>query len=189
MNNWIYRVTGQAPDVTVPSVRPTALRLAIGEADEEPEKPKAKEDEKPPEAPPAPASIPEPAEQPAEPEAAVDAGAEPSGEPDAQGGLESQTVDHLVSSWESGSHMDVAAELLYAPVSYIDFVRMLFSIGPQDGMELGGLLDELSSVEAPGGGEETPSETSADRVLSRIARRRQEPIPAGTEPESTHAMP
>lgn len=203
-NKWISRVTGQALAEAAPAPQLSALRQVIGEADDEeksekpekPEKPEEKPEKEPPKAdapdtPPAPATD-KPKE---EPEAAVDADIEAGAEASADTSVDSQAVEALVSSWQSGSKMDVASELMYTPVSYVDFVKMCFRIGEPDAVELGGMLDQLSevrpSIDQPGGeGEapEAPQGGSANRILSRIAQRRQQerPVaqPAGeTAPE------
>lgn len=54
-------------------------------------------------------------------------------------------VNELASAWQSGSKMDVASRLMYSPVSYTDFVRVLYMIGQDGALELGSLLDELSA--------------------------------------------
>jgi len=192
-NNWINRVTGQAVVESSPARKPSTLRQVLGEADEEkdekadkPEKPEAKKEEAPEREPlPAPATD----EPEGEPEAAVDNDIEAGAEASADSGVDSQTVEHLVSSWESGSKMDVASQLMYTPVSYVDFVKMLYRIGEQDGVELGGMLDQLSevrpSIDQPGGGgqggevPEAPPQQGggAERILSRIAQRRAQDLP------------
>jgi hypothetical protein len=193
-NNWISRITGQAVTESALSRKVSVLHQVLGEADEEkaekadkPEKSEKPEGEKKEEAPkpvPAPASGGPEDETPAAEASEIEAGAEAS----ADSSVDSQTVEHLVSSWQSGSKMDVASQLMYTPVSYVDFVKMVLRIGEQDAVELGGMLDELSevrpSIDQPGGqpsGEtpESPPEAggSADRILSRIAQRRQQAKP------------
>lgn len=187
-NHWLSRVTGQAVVESLPVRKPSTLRQVLGEADEEQDDKAAKpEPEAKNEAPkrdplPAPATD----EPEGEPEAAVDADIEAGAEASADTSIDSQTVEHLVSSWESGSKMDVASQLMYTPVSYVDFVKMLFRIGEEGGVELGGMLDQLSevqpSIDQPGGSQggevpEAPRSSSAQRVLSRIAQRREAGMP------------
>jgi hypothetical protein len=187
-NKWLSRVTGQAAVESSPARKPSTLRQVLGEADEEKDekadKPEAKKEEAPEREPlPAPATD----EPEGEPEAAVDNDIEAGAEASADSGVDSQTVEHLVSSWESGSKMDVASQLMYTPVSYVDFVKMLYRIGEQDGVELGGMLDQLSevrpSIDQPGGGNgevpEAPPQQGggAERILSRIAKRRAQDLP------------
>ena len=187
-NQWLSRVTGQAVVESSPVRKPSTLRQVLGEADEEKDekadKPQPEAKKEAPEKEPLPAPATD--EPEAEPEAAVDADIEAGAEASADSSVDSQTVEHLVSSWESGSKMDVASQLMYTPVSYVDFVKMLFRIGEQDGVELGGMLDQLSevqpSIDQPGGGGqggEVPEapQASAQRVLSRIAQRRQAGMP------------
>jgi len=194
-NKWLSLVTGQAVVESAPVRTSSTLRQVLGEADEEkdekaekPEKSEGEKDEAPERDPlPAPATD----EPEGEPEAAVDADIEAGAEASADSSVDSQTVEHLVSSWQSGSRMDVASQLMYTPVSYVDFVKMLYRIGEQEGVELGGMLDQLSevrpSIDQPGGGgngevPEAPAQApqgggSADRILSRIAQRRQKEMP------------
>jgi hypothetical protein len=213
-NNWINRVTGQAVSEAVPMRRPSTLRKVIGEADdkkeeksekaESPAEPKEKKEEAPKsETPPAPATDKPKADgdEPGESEGSTDADLGSGADANA---VDSQTVEHLVSSWESGSKMDVASQLMYTPVSYVDFVKMLYRIGEQDGVELGGMLDQLSevrpSIDQPGGdtegggAPEAPAQGgSAERVLSRIAQRRQggAPVaePAGESTPELDSVP
>lgn len=208
LNNWISKVTGQpVVETAVPeSGRKRLFRQIVGEADEE-NKPEEKSE---PEEKDEPAEIKAPAtdlEKPegAESEAAVDAGIEAGAEAAANTSIDSQTVQHLVSSWESGSKMDVASELMYTPVSYVDFAKLLYRIGEESGTELGALLDELSdvrpSIDQPGG-EQIPDEaqvssktgqgSGAERILSKIASRRHgqpEIEPAGETSLSHDSMP
>jgi len=187
VNKWLSRVMGQAVVESVPARRVSALTKVLGEAeDSEDEKADSPEPEDKQESP---KQEPLPAPATDKPEAAVDADIEAGAESSADDTVISQTVAHLVSAWESGSKMDVASELLYTAVSYTDFVRMLFQIGEQAGVELGGMLDELSevqpSIDQPGGGRppEADQGNSAGRILSRVAqhRRTEKPViqPAG----------
>lgn len=208
-NAWIQKVTGQpvaeSDEVQVVS----RLRHVLGEAD-------ALENDLPgEEAPPKEMQDGSPADEPITDEEVAAAGldgAETAPEeimpPDIEAGagagedLESDTgpdspeVEQLVSSWESGSKMDVAAHLLYTPVSYVDFVKMLLRIGAPASVELGRMLDTLSEAE-PGDEQEgsegmelgaepveepvgAPEDDggSAERILAKVARSRNSRRPA-----------
>ena len=43
--------------------------------------------------------------------------------------------------------MGVAAKLMFTEANYVDFVNLVFSLGRNDGLELGRLLDELADSE------------------------------------------
>ena len=58
-----------------------------------------------------------------------------------------QVVDTLVQAWQAGGRNDVAAQLLFTPVSYADFVLLCFKLGQGDAVELGHMLDELAESE------------------------------------------
>ena len=196
-NNWLNRVTGQpvVESVKAPSTRSALLRRVVGEAEDEKEsKPKEKKEapdkpeksEEPKDTAPPKQDAPVKAEAPGEP--APDSGGE-EGEanlPIEANHIDSQTVQHLVSAWQSGSQMDVANELMYTPVSYVDFVQMLYRIGEEEGVQLGTLLDQLADARAAmgrpqTGGEDELSATTntggADRILSKIAQRRSREMP------------
>ena len=193
-NNWITRVTGKVVAEAAPARKLSSLRKVLGEAGEEQDDKPDKED-KPDKAEPDKAKgsdqepLPAPATDEPEPKAAVDADIEAGAEASADSHVDSQAVQSLVSSWESGSKMDVASQLMYTPVSYADFVKMLFRIGEEDGVELGMMLDELSevrpSIDQPGGQGDVPAlgggggggGGGAERILSRIAQRRQNDMP------------
>jgi hypothetical protein len=65
---------------------------------------------------------------------------------DDEDGVDGNTVvNDLASAWESGSQMDVANRLMYTPISYSDFVKVLYMIGQDGATELGRLLDELAA--------------------------------------------
>lgn len=75
----------------------------------------------------------------------------------------SDVVNTLVQAWKGGSRNDVAAQLLFTPVSYADFVRMCFQIGQADAVQLGDLLDNLADesgiiTDVPG----------QNKILSRV---------------------
>lgn len=186
-NKWLSRVTGQAVEESSPVRKPSALRQVLGEADEEkdakPDKPEKAEPKEQPKQEQEPLPAPATDEPDDKPEAAVDADIEAGAEASADSSVDSQTVEHLVSSWESGSKMDVASQLMYTPVSYVDFVKMLFRIGEESGVELGGMLDQLSevrpSIDQQGVAPEAPEapQGGAERVLSRIAQRRAQDLP------------
>ena len=102
----------------------------------------------------------------------------------------SAVVNTLVQAWKSGSRNDVAAQLLFTPVSYADFVRMCFQIGQADAVQLGDLLDNLADesgivTDVPGQnkilsrvtGEE---QTSGEQVTSDAAD--VQPVPPGDTP-------
>lgn len=189
VTNWINRVTGRAVVESTSARAPSTLRQVLGEEKDEVDSPKEAEPKEQPEL--EPLSAPATDAPEAESKAAVDADIEAGAEASADSGVDSQTVEHLVSSWQSGSKMDVASQLMYTPVSYVDFVKMLYRVGEQDGVELGGMLDQLSdarpSTDQPGGQDmlpETPPQEGgrgASRILSRIARRRSRDLPV-TEP-------
>jgi hypothetical protein len=208
-NAWIQKVTGQPVVESVENQTASRLRHVLGEAD-------ALENDLPSEeAPPKEMQDGAPADEPITDVEAAEAGldgAETAPEEvvspalDAGEDIESDTgpdspeVEQLVSSWESGSKMDVAAHLLYTPVSYVDFVKMLLRIGAPAAVELGHMLDTLSEAE-PGEdqegaegmelGEEPVEEPvgapeddrgSAERILAKVAssRNSRRPIrPAG----------
>lgn len=56
-------------------------------------------------------------------------------------------VQQLAKLWQSGDKMGVASSLLYAEATYKDFVNLVYIIGQEAGLELGGLLDELAAEE------------------------------------------
>lgn len=187
-NKWLSRVTGQAAVESLPVRKPSTLRQVLGEADEEKDdkadKPESEAKKESPKQEPLPAPATDEPED--KPEAAVDADIEAGAEASADSSVDSQMVQSLVSSWQSGSKMDVASQLMYTPVSYVDFVKMLYRIGEPDGVELGGMLDQLSevrpSIDQPGGGGEVPEAPpqqggGAERILSRIAKRRAQDLP------------
>lgn len=202
INNWIQRITGQ-PAQQANLAGLSTLRQVIGEADEDAdEKPdKPDKSDSAPSAEPEPSSAPAIAEPKEEPEAAVDADIEAGADASADTRIDSPVVAHLVSSWKSGSRMDVASELMYTAVNYTDFVKMLFRIGEQGGIELGGMLDELSevrpSIDQPGGEIDPEAEAegpgqpqgSAGRILSRIAQQRSPAQPAGDTTLEPDAAP
>lgn len=95
----------------------------------------------------------------AEEQAAAELGAPP--EIDADAPLADETVtdkavtdkavppanQELIRMWQQGERMGVAARLMFTEASYVDFVDLVFSLGQQDGRELGRLLDELADTE------------------------------------------
>jgi hypothetical protein len=60
---------------------------------------------------------------------------------------ESIPVDTLQAMWEKGDKSAVAVRVLDALDSYQQFVELCFRIGHTGGLELGGLMDELTSEE------------------------------------------
>ena len=60
---------------------------------------------------------------------------------------ESIPVETLLASWEKGEKQEVAIRVLDALDSYQQFVELCFRIGQQGAMELGGIMDELTSEE------------------------------------------
>lgn len=60
---------------------------------------------------------------------------------------ESIPVDTLYAMWERGDKVAVAVRVLDALDSYQQFVELCFRIGHAGGMELGGLMDEMTSEE------------------------------------------
>jgi hypothetical protein len=60
---------------------------------------------------------------------------------------ESIPVDTLQAMWEKGDKSAVAVRVLDALDSYQQFVELCFRIGHAGGLELGGLMDELTSEE------------------------------------------
>lgn len=107
------------------------------------------------------AQVPEPPAQNAIP---PDAKAEKSAEePDVESLPSTEVVGALVQAWHSGNHYDVAAQLLFTPVSYVDFVQLCYEIGQEDAVQLGHMLDELATKE--GMVTDVPGE---NRILSRV---------------------
>jgi len=76
--------------------------------------------------------------------AAIDVPAEQAAE---AGSKTSPNVDALAASWKQGNRQAVAIRVLDALDSYEDFVRLLFRLGETDGVELGAIMDELTSEE------------------------------------------
>jgi hypothetical protein len=209
-NAWIQKVTGQPVAESDETQVVSRLRHVLGEAD-------ALENDLPgEEAPPKEMQSGSPADEPITDEEAAAAGLDgaetapeevmPPSIESGEGedieddtGPDSPEVEQLVSSWESGSKMDVAAHLLYTPISYVDFVKMIFRIGAPAGVELGRMLDMLSDEEpgeeqagsdGVGLGEEPVEEPaapeddrgSAERILAKVAssRNSRRPVrPAG----------
>ena len=66
--------------------------------------------------------------------------------PEALASVKPET-QQLIQQWQNGEHLDVAIALLFSSADYKAFVQVLFAIGEEDGMELGGLLDELAERE------------------------------------------
>jgi hypothetical protein len=90
----------------------------------------------------------------------------------------SSIVNDLASAWESGSKIDVASRLMYTPVSYADFVKLIYMIGQDGATELGTLLDELAAG-AEAGGESQPD---VSPLIRRVAGQAPESPEAPTEP-------
>jgi hypothetical protein len=101
---------------------------------------------------------------PAEAEPVEGAAKPPAEEPvDVESVPSAQVVDTLVAAWQRGDRNEAAAQLLFTPVSYADFVRMCFKLGESAGVELGYMLDELA--ESEGMVTDMPDE---NKLLSRI---------------------
>ena len=117
------------------------------------------------------------AEAPPPTEDAIPPNAEPADEE--AGGVEdmpsSEVVNALVQAWQSGSRNDVAAQLLFTPVSYADFVRLCYRIGQPDAEQLGDLLDQLAEEE--GMVTDVPGE---NKILARVTGER-EAEPSGEQ--------
>jgi len=60
---------------------------------------------------------------------------------------ESPQIDNLVAIWDSGEKKAVAIRVLDALDSYQQFVDLLFRIGQEGALELGGIMDELTASE------------------------------------------
>jgi hypothetical protein len=56
-------------------------------------------------------------------------------------------LQELVTMWQRGEHMGVAAKLMFTEANYVDFVDLVFQLGHAAGRELGSLLDELADTE------------------------------------------
>jgi hypothetical protein len=185
-NKWIQMITGQPLTESSRHAKVSALRQAIGEAEPPREEPKEVE------APEADASLPSSNEPPApEIEAPPNRGpgqpelgastspVEGDSESDTFIGTDSQVAQQLVSSWMSGSKMDVATRLLYTPVDYSDFIRMAFRIGETEALELASIMDVMS-MEKPGINQPedadaimtAPDAGSDADIISKIAARR-----------------
>jgi hypothetical protein len=84
----------------------------------------------------------------AEPDqAAVDISPTGSQEQPEQVTITSPNVDALKAAWSSGNKHAVALRVLDALDSYEQFVQLLFSIGQTDAVQLGHIMDELTSGE------------------------------------------
>lgn len=101
----------------------------------------------------------------------------------------SDVVNTLVQAWKGGGRNDVAAQLLFTPVSYADFVRMCFQIGQEDAIQLGDLLDNLADesgivTDVPGQNKilsrVTGEGTSGEQITSDEAD--VQPVPPGNTP-------
>lgn len=95
----------------------------------------------------------------------------------------SDAVNMLVQAWQSGSRNDVAAQLLFTPVSYADFVRMCFRIGQADAVQLGDLLDNLA--EESGLVTDVPGQ---NKILARVTGQ-EEPSGEQITDEETDVLP
>lgn len=59
----------------------------------------------------------------------------------------SPSVEMLAATWEQGQKAAVAVRVIDALDSYQQFVQLLFRIGQKDALELGGIMDEMTSEE------------------------------------------
>ncbi len=55
------------------------------------------------------------------------------------------TVDQLLAVWQGGNHEAVALRVLDALDHYEDFLELAFRIGHEGALELGRIMDELTS--------------------------------------------
>jgi hypothetical protein len=60
---------------------------------------------------------------------------------------QSPSVEMLAATWEQGQKAAVAVRVLDALDSYQQFVQLLFRIGEENALELGGIMDEMTSEE------------------------------------------
>lgn len=60
---------------------------------------------------------------------------------------QSPSVDLLMGYWEKGQKTEAAIRVLDSLDSYQQFVEFLFRIGQEGALELGGIMDELTSEE------------------------------------------
>jgi hypothetical protein len=64
-----------------------------------------------------------------------------------QGAVTSPSVEALEAAWKAGNKHAVALRVLDALDSYEQFVQLLFQIGQADAIQLGHIMDELTSDE------------------------------------------
>jgi hypothetical protein len=105
-----------------------------------------------------------------------------SGEDDGTG---QQVVAMLAQAWKSGQQNDVASQILFTPVSYADFVKLCATIGPNDAVQLGLMLDELADSQG------VEADTADSRILSRVRKLDAGPPEGGDEalPPEGEQMP
>lgn len=86
-----------------------------------------------------------------------------------------QVVQMLAQAWKNGQQNDVAAQLLFTPVSYADFTKLCFIIGQTDAVQLGLMLDDMAESEGM-----VTDEPSENRILKQVRQSRR-PLDAGPE--------
>ena len=62
-------------------------------------------------------------------------------------GYSNPTVEQLVQLWKSGQHEAVALRVLDALDHYADFMELAFQIGHEDALQLGQIMDSMTSEE------------------------------------------
>jgi len=87
--------------------------------------------------------------------------AAPAPEAEVEGELESvpdqgQTVQMLLSAWNSGDQQDVVHRLVYTPVSNLDMIQFIQQLPPEDARRLGSMMDEMEQSDDMPGEEGSP---------------------------------
>lgn len=84
-------------------------------------------------------------------------------------------ITDLLSAWRSGSRAGVAQRLMYTPISYVTFVKLIQRLDPADSVELGQHLDDLADSIS------SPSDT--DTILPKFGQKPEAEIPGKEKPK------